>query len=95
MQSNGAHSQKICHRPMRSEMIFHFVIAAALHGLYTSNLLPTPMEPRCNHVEMQKELIPVFFVTWQPNFGLEQKHEENKYFQTKHLFPHNETKYLR
>ena len=57
--------------------------------------LYTPMEPRCNHVEMQKELIPGFFVTWQPNFGLEQKHEENKYFQTKHLFPHNETKYLK
>ena len=54
---------------MRGEMIFYFVIAAALHGLYTSNLLTTLMEPRCNHVEMQKELIPVIFVTSQPNFG--------------------------
>ena len=46
MQSKGADFEKIRRRATRGELTFHFLAAlrAAQHGLYTSNLLPTPME---------------------------------------------------
>ena len=45
-QSEGAHIEKICRR---GKITFHFlaVLRAAEHGLYTSNLLPTPMQLLC------------------------------------------------
>ena len=43
--AKGAHFRKIRHRATRCEINFHFwvVLRPAGHGLYTSNLLPTPM----------------------------------------------------
>ena len=48
-QSNGVHFEKIFHRAMRGEIPLHFfptALRAVQHGLYTSNLLPTPMKHR-------------------------------------------------
>ena len=46
-QSKGAHFEKIFRRAQRGEITSHFFFAAlraVQHGLYTSNLLPTPMQ---------------------------------------------------
>ena len=45
LQSKGAHLEKFRRRATRGEITLRFLAAlrAAQHGLYTSNLLPTPM----------------------------------------------------
>ena len=45
LQSKGAHFEKFRRRATRGEITLRFLAAlrAAQHGLYTSNLLPTPM----------------------------------------------------
>ena len=51
LQSKGAHFEKFRRRATRGEITLRFLAAlrAAQHGLYTSNLLPTPMD-QCEHV---------------------------------------------
>ena len=46
LQSKGSHFKKICHHDMRGK-ILSIVLHTAQHGLYTSNLLPTPMQSTC------------------------------------------------
>ena len=45
LQSKGAHFEKFRRRATRGEITLRFLAAlrAAQHGLYTPNLLPTPM----------------------------------------------------